>query len=124
MRTSLLLLAGVLTVGSGPVPAGDGPRAGAQALPEKLAPFFRPPASLANDFGAYRSPLKFADGTPVKSAADWQKRRGEILKTWHEAMGTWPHWPNGNNIGPSPFRRTSVGGSACSRPWVWCPRPW
>ena len=38
----------------------------------------------------YRSPLKFDDGTAVKNAADWQKRRGEILKYWHNAMGEWP----------------------------------
>jgi hypothetical protein len=26
----------------------------------------------------------------VKSPADWTKRRREILKTWNEALGTWP----------------------------------
>ncbi|MCI0464767.1 MAG: S9 family peptidase [Gemmataceae bacterium] len=62
----------------------------AQAPPERLAPFFRPPEQFANDLGSYRSPLKFADGTAVKTAADWQKRRGEILKTWHDTMGAWP----------------------------------
>jgi hypothetical protein len=60
------------------------------ALPPQLAPYFRPPAKYADDLGSYRSPLQFADGTPVKSAADWTKRRQEILKTWHEAMGAWP----------------------------------
>ena len=39
---------------------------------------------------SYRSPLKFADGSPVKNADDWAKRRQEILKTWHEIMGPWP----------------------------------
>ena len=38
---------------------------------EKLAPFFKPPREWANDFGTYKSPLRFYDGTPVKSAADW-----------------------------------------------------
>ncbi|HYT87751.1 MAG TPA: prolyl oligopeptidase family serine peptidase [Gemmataceae bacterium] len=61
-----------------------------QPPPERLAPFFRPPPQFANDFGSYKSPLKFADGTPVKSAADWPKRRQEILKTWHHALGQWP----------------------------------
>jgi hypothetical protein len=60
------------------------------APPASLAPFFRPPARYADDFGKYRSPLKFADGRPVKSAADWDRRRREVLKTWHDALGPWP----------------------------------
>lgn len=56
----------------------------------RLAPFFRPPAELAGDMGSYRSPLKFADGRPVRNAEDWRKRRQEILKTWQELMGPWP----------------------------------
>lgn len=55
-----------------------------------LAPFFQPPAELANDLGTYRSPLKFADGTLVTRAEDWPKRRQEILKQWHDLMGPWP----------------------------------
>jgi hypothetical protein len=89
MRLALaLLLAGSLA--SVPGPPAATPEKAASPLPPRLAPFFHPPPQLAGDLGAYRSPLKFADGTPVKSAADWQKRRGEIRKTWHEAMGPWP----------------------------------
>ena len=55
-----------------------------------IAPYFQPPAEFANDFGSYRSPLKFTDGREVKSAADWQARRQEILAQWHEIMGPWP----------------------------------
>ncbi|MCE9564055.1 MAG: sialidase [Planctomycetes bacterium] len=58
--------------------------------PAKILPYFKPPADLATDFDNYRSPLKFDDGTPVKNAADWQKRRVEILKYWHGEMGEWP----------------------------------
>jgi peptidyl-prolyl cis-trans isomerase A (cyclophilin A) len=58
--------------------------------PARLAPFFKPPAEFADDLGDYRSPLKFDDGTPVRTPADWQKRRTEILKHWHAAMGEWP----------------------------------
>ncbi|HUW59136.1 MAG TPA: alpha/beta fold hydrolase [Planctomycetota bacterium] len=57
---------------------------------EKIATFFKPPEKYANDFGAYRSPLLFDDGTPVKTSDDWQRRRKEILKTWHDLMGPWP----------------------------------
>jgi hypothetical protein len=56
----------------------------------QIAPFFHPPLELSNDFGKYRSPLNFYNGTPVKTQNDWQKRRNEILKTWHGIMGHWP----------------------------------
>ena len=72
-------------------PAPAAPSEGEVAkLPAKLAPFFKPPAEFANDFGSYRSPLKFADGTTVKTKDDWQKRRKEIQKTWHDFLGDWP----------------------------------
>lgn len=58
--------------------------------PKSLAPFFQPPAEFAGKFGTYRSPLLFNDGRKVASAADWAKRRAEILKTWHDMMGPWP----------------------------------
>src|SRR5688500_11678099 len=60
------------------------------ALTAKLAPYYQPPPEFADDFGGYKSPLEFADGTRVKSAEDWQRRRAEILKLWHERLGTWP----------------------------------
>jgi hypothetical protein len=59
-------------------------------LPDKVARHFRPPEEFAKDFGSYRSPLLFADGSPVRNAADWQKRRQEIRKEWHDLMGPWP----------------------------------
>src|SRR5262245_30208595 len=65
-------------------------RAFAEEPPAKLAPYFKPPKELAGDFSSYRSPLKFDDGTDVKTAADWEKRRGEIRKYWHGLMGEWP----------------------------------
>jgi dienelactone hydrolase len=58
--------------------------------PESIAPFFRPPELFADDLGTYRSPLIFDDGRPVRTPADWPKRRLEILKTWHGLMGEWP----------------------------------
>ena len=64
--------------------------AGGKEPPAQLAPFFRPPPELAMDFGKYRSPLLFDDGTPVRNAGDWTKRRQEILKYWHATMGEWP----------------------------------
>lgn len=59
-------------------------------IPRQIAPFFRPPPELANDFGKYRSPLTFYNGTHVKTQQDWKKRRNEIIKTWHGIMGHWP----------------------------------
>ena len=55
-----------------------------------IAPFFSPPEPWAGQTGDYRSPLKFADGTSVRSADQWQQRRQEILQQWHGLMGQWP----------------------------------
>ena len=60
------------------------------ALHQRLGPFFRPPGELAKDFGDYKSPLTFYDGSRVKDSADWPRRRQEILKKWHDLMGPWP----------------------------------
>jgi hypothetical protein len=57
---------------------------------ERIAPAFAAPKELADDFGDYRSPLRFKDGRMVKTSADWSKRREEILATWHGLMGAWP----------------------------------
>ncbi|MCE9605023.1 MAG: prolyl oligopeptidase family serine peptidase [Planctomycetia bacterium] len=58
--------------------------------PSDLDQFFTPPQNLADDFGKFRSPLKFADGHEARSAADWQTRRQEILASWHAILGAWP----------------------------------
>lgn len=62
----------------------------AEALWKKLEPFAQPPEEFAGKFGPYRSPLKFADGSSVKTAEDWARRREEIQKTWHKRLGAWP----------------------------------
>jgi len=56
----------------------------------KIGRFFEPPAEFKNDLGKYREVLKFYDDRQVKTAADWQERRQEILRLWHELMGAWP----------------------------------
>src|SRR6185369_15555022 len=65
-------------------------RADAGMPPAEIAGFFAPPEQFRTDFGKYRSPLLFADGSRVQSSADWQRRRAEILSTWHKIMGPWP----------------------------------
>src|SRR5215217_7880876 len=57
---------------------------------QKIAPYFEPPKELAGKLGNYRSPLLFEDGSPVRDAKDWARRREEILKKWHGVMGPWP----------------------------------
>src|SRR5262249_18029567 len=57
---------------------------------QSLAPFFEPPSDFRNAFGNYRSPLHSANGTLVKSPADWARRRKEILAQWQQLMGPWP----------------------------------
>jgi dienelactone hydrolase len=57
---------------------------------ETIRSSFRPPPEYADQFGPYRSPLKFDDGSDVKTPADWEGRRAEILRKWHALMGPWP----------------------------------
>lgn len=57
---------------------------------EKIAPFFSQPLEYANQLGSYRSPLVFDDGSAVRTSADWQRRREEILSDWNGIMGRWP----------------------------------
>jgi dienelactone hydrolase len=64
--------------------------AGPQDIDKRIAPFFQPPEQYAKDFGKFKSPLVFNDGTPVKTPADWQKRRQEIHKFWTDTLGTPP----------------------------------
>jgi hypothetical protein len=91
IRLPWLMVLGLLVAVSARATAAE-PAAPADAaeVARRVAPFFRPPDELARDLGAYRTPLLFADGRPVKDAADWPKRRQEILKTWHAFMGAWP----------------------------------
>ena len=61
-----------------------------ESLWQKLEGFTQPPAEFAGQFGSYRSPLKFANGSTAKSPEDWARRRKEILATWHKRLGPWP----------------------------------
>ncbi len=63
---------------------------GAAELPAPIRGAFAPPAEFAGQFGKYASPLKFDDGRPVRSPAEWPARRAEILAAWHREMGPWP----------------------------------
>jgi hypothetical protein len=56
----------------------------------KIESYFSPPTEFRNNFGDYRSPLKFYDGRTVRNKEDWKARRSEILKRWHNLLGEWP----------------------------------
>jgi hypothetical protein len=58
--------------------------------PIDLKPFFSPPRELAGYLGSFQTPLRFDDGREVKTPEDWARRRQEILRHWHQAMGGWP----------------------------------
>ncbi len=60
------------------------------AIWDKIKSNFTPTPEFENQYGSFRSPLKFYDGTPVKTAEDWEKRRLEILNKWNKMMGEWP----------------------------------
>ena len=57
---------------------------------EKIAPYFVPPVEFKDQFGEYRSPLKFCSGETVQHKKDWIERRKEIRNCWMEMMGEWP----------------------------------
>src|ERR1041384_2067695 len=65
-------------------------RSETQPLPAELAEYFAPPEKYRSDFGNFRSPLLFNDGTRVQNANDWKRRRKEILSAWQTIMGPWP----------------------------------
>jgi dienelactone hydrolase len=69
--------------------AADEPAA-RDALWQKIKGHFQPPKEFDGTFGSYKSPLVFADGSKVKSADDWSRRRKEILETWRQRLGAWP----------------------------------
>jgi len=64
--------------------------AGDDSAWKTVAPFFEPPAKIAGKLGSYRSPLLFNNGSRVRSADDWPRRRKELLDDWHALMGPWP----------------------------------
>jgi hypothetical protein len=61
-----------------------------EKLWKQIEPFFSPPEKFRNEFGKFRSPLKFYNGKVVHSSDDWKQRREEILTRWHKMMGEWP----------------------------------
>lgn len=61
-----------------------------ETMPARLAKHFSMPDKWVEDRGAYRSPLQFSNGAIAKSPQQWQQRREEILRQWHELMGAWP----------------------------------
>ncbi|MEJ7769118.1 MAG: prolyl oligopeptidase family serine peptidase [Chitinophagaceae bacterium] len=67
-----------------------GPVEGATAIWKQVSPFFVPPNEYKDKYGLFRSPLKFYNGKPVRTANDWKARRKEILDQWNKMMGEWP----------------------------------
>ncbi len=55
-----------------------------------MAAWFQPPSLAAEQAASYRSTLLFYDGSPVKDASDWPRRRQEIRKRWDDILGPWP----------------------------------
>ena len=59
-------------------------------IPKIIESSFTPPPELICDFGTYKSLLTFQNGKLVKTAADWQRRRKEIIAEWRSLIGFWP----------------------------------
>jgi dienelactone hydrolase len=54
------------------------------------APFSAMPAEFVAMELPGRSPLIFRDGSVVKTAAEWPRRRAEIIAEWQSMLGEWP----------------------------------
>jgi len=59
-------------------------------IPKIIESSFTPPPEFKSDFGTYKSLLTFQNGKLIKTTADWQKRKREIIATWRSLMGSWP----------------------------------
>lgn len=81
----MLMLVAVGHVLAAPGSTGQGARPW-----DRLAALFDVPPPYAGQLGDYRSPLRFDDGTTVRQAAEWPRRRAELVHTWHALMGAWP----------------------------------
>jgi dienelactone hydrolase len=57
---------------------------------KKIESLFSPLDEFKGKLAPHRPLLKFEDGSPVNNAADWQKRRQELLAYWHKMLGPWP----------------------------------
>lgn len=57
---------------------------------KRIEQYFQPPEEFKDVLGENRSPLKFDDGSEVKTKDSWTRRRKEILEDWHKLMGAWP----------------------------------
>jgi len=83
-KTGLLLAVSLAAMGASRLALAGG------EVTSDLAVSFRPPPEFAGKLGGFASPLNFYDGRAVREAADWPRRREEILKRWHDLMGPWP----------------------------------
>lgn len=64
--------------------------AAAEPAANVLEPYSHPPADFSGEFGEYRSPLLFADGSRVETPEQWRERRQEIRQYGMNEMGPWP----------------------------------
>lgn len=90
-RRSWLVSAAAISAGLvSPAASALGEDSAKEAIWAKLAAYCHPPAEFAKDYGDYKSPLIFPDGSPVQSATEWLKRRQEIANLWRTRLGAWP----------------------------------
>ncbi|MBI4601705.1 MAG: prolyl oligopeptidase family serine peptidase [Planctomycetes bacterium] len=88
-RNAAVLLAAALAAGGAGLPSTASGQEISIPWPE-MEKFFVPPEEHKGKLGSYRSPMRFDDGTPVKTRQDWSRRREEIRAYWHRVMGPWP----------------------------------
>lgn len=56
----------------------------------RISKYFTPLPEYAGQYGEYASVLVFNNGKPVRTKAQWRRRRKEIKQEWMDRMGHWP----------------------------------
>ncbi len=85
-----LAMAGVAVIAQTFVQAAAVEGVGSRGLPADIAPYFAVPKEWAAVDDGRRSPLERADGSTVKTPAEWAVWRAEIRREWFALMGPWP----------------------------------
>lgn len=56
----------------------------------RINQYFSPPSEYKDQYGDFRSVLKFENGDTVLTKNDWIKKKKEIRDKWMDLMGEWP----------------------------------
>ena len=92
LTATLIMVAALVPTSGSVTPAGvEGQNSG--EVPAPIANSFRPPPEFANDLGAYKSPLVFNDGRPVRDAAPVERQNRDHVEKIEKRADVRRHKP-------------------------------